>query len=54
MSKNDDVQLFHKHLDECEQCREQPMNLCLVGAIILKIEVDCTVGNLPTGNLERR
>lgn len=22
---------FHKHLDECKQCREHPFSLCLVG-----------------------
>lgn len=29
---------FHKHLDACERCRTQPMNLCPVGAILLRKE----------------
>lgn len=29
---------FHAHLDTCERCRTQPMNLCGVGAILLKKE----------------
>ena len=24
--------IFHKHLDVCKQCREQPFNLCKIGA----------------------
>ena len=28
--------LFHDHLDECEQCREHPFNLCEEGARILE------------------
>lgn len=27
---------FHKHLDECSQCRNHPFNLCLAGAKLLK------------------
>lgn len=27
---------FHLHLDECQQCRENPMKLCDVGAVLLK------------------
>lgn len=37
------VNLFHDHLDECAQCREQPMNLCPMGAALLGI----VVGVLP-------
>ena len=29
-------QLFHHHLDFCEPCRTQPMNLCAVGAALLE------------------
>lgn len=29
---------FHTHLDACERCRTQPMNLCPVGAILLRKE----------------
>lgn len=31
-----DVEKFHSHLDICEQCRENPTNLCPVGSTILK------------------
>lgn len=27
---------FHAHLDTCKQCREHPMQLCKVGAVLLK------------------
>jgi hypothetical protein len=27
---------FHDHLDECEQCREQPFNLCATGDRLIK------------------
>jgi hypothetical protein len=26
---------FHQHLDRCAQCRNNPHNLCAVGALIL-------------------
>jgi hypothetical protein len=28
---------FHRHLDECQQCREHPFALCAAGAVILQI-----------------
>lgn len=31
-----DVIPFHAHLDECKQCREQPFNLCMNGAVLLE------------------
>lgn len=27
---------FHAHLDSCKQCREHPLELCKVGAELLK------------------
>lgn len=30
---------FHSHLDECEQCREHPFDLCKIGAILLRVSV---------------
>ena len=33
------VDKFHKHLDRCAQCRENPFNLCPKGAIILSAAV---------------
>ena len=27
---------FHRHLDACSRCREQPFNLCLAGLTLLK------------------
>jgi hypothetical protein len=29
---------FHRHLDECEQCRLHPFNLCAVGIPLLQLE----------------
>lgn len=29
---------FHEHLDECEQCRENPLALCSTGAQLLDVE----------------
>lgn len=26
---------FHAHLDECEQCRNHPFDLCGLGAVLL-------------------
>lgn len=26
---------FHAHLDECEQCREHPLDLCSTGAELM-------------------
>lgn len=30
-----DIDAFHAHLDECEQCRDEPFNLCAEGARLL-------------------
>ena len=30
---------FHRHLDVCDQCRDYPMSLCRVGALLLVGEV---------------
>jgi len=30
---------FHKHLDECEQCRNRPFDLCTEGLKILQEEI---------------
>jgi hypothetical protein len=29
------IDKFHKHLDECKQCRENPFALCFVGTLLL-------------------
>lgn len=31
---------FHAHLDACEQCREHPFDLCLIGASLLASSLD--------------
>lgn len=31
------AELFHAHLDTCTQCREHPLELCPVGAPLLKV-----------------
>jgi len=33
--KIDMADRFHKHLDRCKQCRENPFDLCSEGVIIL-------------------
>jgi len=30
---------FHRHLDECSQCRNNPFGLCDVGAVLLRAAV---------------
>jgi hypothetical protein len=34
-----DAHPFHRHLDECTRCREQPFNLCPEGAAALQAAV---------------
>lgn len=38
---------FHEHLDECEQCENQPFNLCPVGAKLLQ-EAGVAAGVTPS------
>lgn len=33
---NDSEEPFHKHLDECAQCREHPFRLCARGTVLIK------------------
>lgn len=35
-SKSPKRDAFHRHLDECAQCREHPFRLCDVGAPLLE------------------
>ena len=37
MTKNLFIDAFHAHLDECQQCRDNPTNLCETGAILLQM-----------------
>lgn len=30
------TETFYRHLDCCQQCREEPFNLCIIGAIWIK------------------
>lgn len=40
---------FHKHLDECEQCRTQVFDLCPIGAAyIMRAVVAMKICNLDT------
>jgi hypothetical protein len=37
---------FHKHLDECKQCEENPFEKCAVGQVLIKkaaVEVEETI-----------
>ncbi len=43
---------FHKHLDECKRCANEPHNLCPTGAILIRcafatIELPFTMGGKP-------
>jgi hypothetical protein len=31
---------FHAHLDQCARCRQQPFNLCDIGASLLRRAVE--------------
>jgi hypothetical protein len=31
---------FHQHLDACRQCRNNPLDLCTIGASLLRAAVD--------------
>lgn len=33
----DVVEEFHNHLDECKQCRDNPIALCPIGIRILEV-----------------
>lgn len=35
------IDKFHKHLDTCKQCSEQPFNLCLRGRLLMVELQDC-------------
>ena len=35
MTQAECITKFHAHLDECQQCRENPFRLCKVGAPLL-------------------
>lgn len=34
--------IFHRHLDQCQQCRDQPFNLCPSGYLLLNQAVQET------------
>lgn len=35
-TKSPAINLFHKHLDECDRCQSQPIDLCAQGAWLLQ------------------
>jgi hypothetical protein len=39
--EQDDIDAFHKHLDQCQQCENNPFDLCLVGAGLLAKAATC-------------
>lgn len=42
---------FHKHLDECRQCREEPFNLCPLGdAFIMQAGAELVVELMDKGH----
>ena len=30
---------FHKHLNECPQCMNQPFNLCPIGTVLIRFTI---------------
>jgi hypothetical protein len=34
---NKEIDRFHKHLDVCARCRNEPFNLCAMGASLLRM-----------------
>lgn len=44
----DPIAEFHEHLDKCEQCRNQPFNLCPEGSRVIQKGVDALGENLPS------
>ena len=59
--RHDHMTLFHKHLDTCERCEQNPFDLCPVGlsfmqAIALRVEAQPTakeVQRWPLGNAQK-
>lgn len=49
MTDKPDENIFHQHLDICEQCRKQPFNLCTAGhlALIKAVNVICDENKPP-------
>lgn len=41
------MNLFHKHLDECTQCREHPFDLCATGDLLLRTPLGGVVTYIP-------
>lgn len=42
-----EVDDFHKHLDNCKQCREQPFNLCSIGHTLIHKAHDAITTEVP-------
>lgn len=40
MSLTEQMERFHAHLDECDQCRNHPFALCAKGGPLLRATVD--------------
>jgi hypothetical protein len=43
-----EVDAFHKHLDECKQCEENPFDLCIVGRLLFERASKAVTNALPT------
>lgn len=49
------VNKFHEHLDVCEQCRENPFDLCKSGLMILNKTVnEIILSNVNDANKENK
>ena len=52
MSLLPDLDKFHAHLDECEQCRNRPFDLCQLGySLLVRAALSAGIGcmSMPRG-----
>ncbi len=54
MKPQDMIDAFHNHLDVCARCREQPFNLCSVGAPLLKKAGDAILGSSASPSIPKK
>lgn len=47
----DKLEAFHAHLDECEQCRNRPFDLCPQGKAALEAFVDRAAAEASSGQM---
>ena len=48
MGEHKEIDAFHRHLDECKHCDENPFNLCPVGKLLFERAGKAVTNALPT------